>query len=65
MLGLLLLARYTPVGAYFSVEKLQELINGAGKWGIVIFFAVFLMGTLMNVPGAVFLIFAILTYGYF
>jgi uncharacterized membrane protein YdjX (TVP38/TMEM64 family) len=65
MIGLLLLAKYTPLGAYFSVEKLQELINGAGNWGLIIFFAVFLMGTLMNVPGAVFLIFAILTYGYF
>jgi uncharacterized membrane protein YdjX (TVP38/TMEM64 family) len=65
MLGLLLLAKYTPLGAYFSVEKLQELIKGAGLWGLGIFFAVFLMGTLMNVPGAVFLVFAILTYGYF
>ncbi len=65
MLGLLLLAKYTPIGAYFSVEKLQELIKGAGFWGLLIFFAVFLLGTLMNVPGAVFLIFAIITYGYF
>ena len=65
MLGLLVLAKYTPLGVYFSVDKLQELIKGAGNWGLLIFFAVFLMGTLMNVPGAVFLVFAILTYGYF
>jgi len=64
MLGLLATAKYTPLGEYFSVEKLQELIKGAGNWGLVIFFAVFLMGTLMSVPGAVFLVFAILTYGY-
>lgn len=65
MLGLIFLAKYTPLGIYFSVEKLQELIKGAGFWGLGIFFAIFLMGTLMNVPGAVFLVFAILTYGYF
>lgn len=64
MLGLLAVAKYTPLGAYFSVAKLQELIKGAGNWGLVIYFLVFLLGTLMSVPGAVFLVFAILTYGY-
>jgi uncharacterized membrane protein YdjX (TVP38/TMEM64 family) len=65
MLGLLALAKYTPLGAYFSVAKLQELIRAAGNWGLLIYFLVFLVGTLMSVPGAVFLVFAILTYGYF
>ena len=65
MISLILLAKFTPIGLYFSVEKLQILINDAGNWGFFIFFALFLMGTLMNVPGAVFLIFAILTYDYF
>jgi len=65
MLGLLGLAKYTPLGAYFSIAKLQGLILGAGHWGLLIYFLVFLIGTLMSVPGAVFLVFAILTYGYF
>ena len=65
MLTLLLLAKYTSLGAYFSVEKLQELIKEAGNWGLLIFFLVFLLGTLMSVPGAVFVVFAVLTYGYF
>lgn len=64
MLGLLIIAKYTTLGTYFSVEKLQELIKDAGNWGLLIFFLVFLVGTLMSVPGAVFLVFAILTYGY-
>jgi len=65
MVSLLIIAKYTPLGAYFSIEKLQELIKGAGNWGLLIFFLVFLLGTLMSVPGAVFLVFAFLTYGYF
>ncbi|WP_264793176.1 TVP38/TMEM64 family protein [Aureispira anguillae] len=64
MLGLLIIAKYTTLGTYFSVEKLQALIKDAGNWGLFIFFLVFLVGTLMSVPGAVFLVFAILTYGY-
>lgn len=65
MLGLLAIAKYTPLGVYFSPNKLQELIKNAGHWGLVIFFIASLIGTLMSVPGAVFLVFAILTYGYF
>ena len=61
---LLALAQYPPLQAYFSVEALQGLIKGAGKWGLLLYFIVFLMGTLMSVPGAVFVVFAILTYGY-
>lgn len=64
MLLLISLAKYTPLYAYFSVEALQGLVKGAGRWGILLYFIVFLMGTLMSVPGAVFVIFAILTYGY-
>lgn len=64
MLGLLALAKYTPLGAYFDLEVLQELVQQAGNGGILLFLFIFLLGTLMNVPGAVFVIFAVLTYGY-
>lgn len=64
MLGLLALAQYPPLYAYFSVEALQGLVKGVGKWGVLLYFVVFLVGTLMSVPGAVFVVFAILTYGY-
>ncbi len=64
MLGLLVLAQYPPLYAYFSVEALQGLVKSAGNWGILLYFFVFLVGTLMSVPGAVFVIFALLTYGY-
>ena len=64
MLSLLLLAKFSSLGSYFSVQRLQELTQDAGPLGLVIFFLVFLVGTLMSVPGAVFLVFAFLTYGY-
>lgn len=59
------MAKYTPIGGYFAPAQLQLMIKEAGWFGWVIFFGVFLLGTLMNVPGAVFLVFAILTWGYF
>lgn len=64
MLGLLAIAKYTPLGIYFSFDKLQEVIKDAGNWGMLIFFVISLVGTFMSVPGAVFIVFAILTYGY-
>jgi len=65
MLLLLALAKYTPIGDYFSLEKLQQLIQDAGWLGLLVYFGVFMLGTLMNVPGAVFIVFAVLTWGYF
>ncbi len=65
MLGLLALAKYTALGMYFDLEVLQGLVQEADNWGLLLFLLVFLIGTLMSVPGAVFVIFAVLTYGYF
>ena len=64
MLGLVAIAKYTPLGVYFDLERLQSLVQRAGNWGLLLYFLVFLLGTLMNVPGAVFVIFAVLTYGW-
>jgi uncharacterized membrane protein YdjX (TVP38/TMEM64 family) len=65
MLLLIGLAKYTPLGAYFDLEVLQALVKEAGSWGVLLFLAFFLVGTIMNVPGAVFVVFAVLTYGFF
>lgn len=65
MLGLVALAKFTPLGEYFDADRLQWLFQNAGWWGVVAFFFIFLLGTLMNIPGAVFLVFAVFAYGYF
>lgn len=64
MLGLLATAKYTSLGEYFDLEVLQKLVQEGGNWGVAFYLLVFLLGTLMNVPGAVFVIFAVLTYGW-
>lgn len=55
---------YTPVGDWFSLERLQKTIEHWGEWGFVLFFGVFLAGTLLNVPCGVFLVFSFWIYGY-
>lgn len=64
MLGLIAAAKFTPLGEYFDADRLQWLFQNSGWWGIVAFFFIFLLGTLMNIPGAVFLVFAVFAYGY-
>ncbi|MFK7796718.1 MAG: TVP38/TMEM64 family protein [Aureispira sp.] len=64
MLGLIAIAKYTPLGVYFDLEVLQGMVQKAGNWGLLLYLLIFLLGTLMNVPGAVFVIFAVLTYGW-
>lgn len=64
IITLVLLAKYTPIGDFLASDQLQVTILEAGWFGWIIFFGVFLLGTLMNVPGAVFLVFAVLTWGY-
>lgn len=58
------LYNYTPVGECFSLERLQKSMENSAGWGLLLFFAVFLGGTLLNVPVAVFLIFSFWVYGY-
>lgn len=64
IIGLILIGKFTPLGEYFSVAKLKELINGAGWWGMVIFLGFFIAGAIMNLPGTAFLVFAIWVFGY-
>ena len=64
MFGLVALAKYTPLGVYFDLDVLQSMVQKAGNWGVLLYLLIFLLGTLMNVPGAVFVIFAVLTYGW-
>lgn len=58
------LATYTPLNQYLTYEYLSEAIRGAGALGFIIFVAAFIFGTLMNLPGFLFIILAYLVYGY-
>ena len=65
LISFFLLYNYTSVGDWLSVEYLEESMKKSGWWGMTMFFIVFLVGTLMNIPCAVFLIFSFFVYGYF
>ena len=63
-----LVKELTPVGEQMTVENLRLLIEPLGAWGIVIFLAAFMIGTVFQIPGilfysAAFLIFGSLTGG--
>jgi len=64
MVTLALLAKYTSLGEFFSFSNLQETMIGAGFPGVVIFLVAFGAGTLMNIPGFLFIIAAIFVYGF-
>lgn len=55
---------YTPVGEWFTLERLQRAMEQSAGWGFFLFFGVFLAGTLLNVPVGVFLVFSFWVYGY-
>jgi uncharacterized membrane protein YdjX (TVP38/TMEM64 family) len=61
--GLFAIGRFTPVRDYMDREKLQTLIQSAGIWGALLFVAAFALGTVMQVPGLLFVSLAVVVYG--
>lgn len=61
--GLFAVGRFTALHDYMSREKLQTLIQSAGVWGALLFIAVFALGTVMQVPGLLFISLAVVIYG--
>ncbi len=64
MAALAFTATYTPLGQYLTYDYLSETIRGAGLLGYLIFLLAFVLGTMMNLPGFLFIILAYLVYGY-
>lgn len=64
MSALAFLAAYTPLGQYFKFHILQDAMLNAGTWGVLLFIAAFVAGTLLNLPGFLFIILAYLVYGF-
>lgn len=60
--ALMMVGRYTPLAAYFSFDGLSEAILDAGGFGVVVFILIYAVGTLMNVPGVVFLFIIFMIY---
>jgi len=58
----MLVGRYTSLSAYFSFEGLSQLILNAGTFGILLFILAYTVGTLMNLPGVIFLFIIFMIY---
>lgn len=61
-LVLMYLGRHSGVSKYFGLEYLTQTIENTGAFGIVLFALVYVVGTLMNVPGMIFLFVLFLVY---
>lgn len=64
MSTLAFLAAYTPLGQYFKFHILQDAMLNAGAWGVALFIVAFVVGTLLNLPGFLFIILSFLVYGF-
>lgn len=60
---LLSLERTVHIHEYFTRDKLRKLVTDAGYWGPPVYTGLFCTGELLHVPGAVFIIIAVLAYG--
>ncbi len=60
----LLLVKHTALGDFFKFDQLKNAMLEAGITGILLFIAAFVAGTLLNIPGFLFIIVGLLVYGY-
>ena len=59
---LMYLGRHSSLSTYFSFDYMQNVIRDAGAFGVVIFILIYTIGTLMNIPGFLFLFVGFLVY---
>jgi uncharacterized membrane protein YdjX (TVP38/TMEM64 family) len=61
--GLILIAHVTGLGEQLeSVERVRTWVQGAGAWGLVLLWALFVIGALIHAPGILFLTAAMFIY---
>jgi uncharacterized membrane protein YdjX (TVP38/TMEM64 family) len=67
LLGLLgvtfVVAELTGLRKAVTLERVRELIRGAGTFGVALYFAVFVIGELVHVPGLVFVAAGVAIWG--
>ncbi len=61
-LVLMLIGKHSPLSVYFSLDGLTEIILASGAYGIVLFIIAYTVGTLMNIPGVIFLFIGFMVY---
>jgi uncharacterized membrane protein YdjX (TVP38/TMEM64 family) len=61
--GLLLAGKLSGADKNLDPERLRAIVLGAGAWGVLVYFAAFSAGQLVQVPGVVFVAAGMLVYG--
>ena len=61
--GLAAIGYFTGLTKDLSAEKIRVVVQDAGPWGVLLYLALFAIGTAMQAPGMLFVAAAILAYG--
>jgi len=61
-LALMAIGKYSSFSQYFTVGFLSESIVKSGGFGVLIFMIAYIVGTLMNIPGVLFLLIVFMVY---
>jgi uncharacterized membrane protein YdjX (TVP38/TMEM64 family) len=59
---LMAIGRYSSFSHYFTIGFLSESIVSAGGFGVLVFIIAYVVGTLMNIPGVLFLLIVFMVY---
>lgn len=63
IIGIAAYGHFTGIVEDFDVERIRRTVQDAGALGILAFFAVFSIGELFHIPGIVFLVAGLLSWG--
>lgn len=61
-LVLMYVGRHSDLKQFFGLEYLTQIIQNTGAFGLIMFTLVYVIGTLMNIPGMIFLFILFLVY---
>lgn len=63
VVSLVLVGKWTGVTDDLSAERVRQMIDDAGAYGIVVFVAIFCVGELIQIPGLIFVAAGVYAYG--
>ncbi len=61
-LALMAIGKYSSFSQYFTLGFLTEAIVKSGGFGVLVFILAYIIGTLMNIPGVLFLLILFMVY---
>ena len=60
---LILIGKFTGIGTWFNLENITNAVNDMGYFGMLLFAALFILGSFIQIPALLFVLAAILIYG--